>query len=170
MELVLMGCKEAKGLGILKRCRQSGSAMVEFAFVFPILLFLTYGLVVYAYIFVLQESITFVAQQAAASAVSVAPGSTTAATNASITTLAQNTATQYLNWLSDDQKSRLTTTVNFCSSTAGVTCPTDGSNAVVVTVNFNMNTPNQLFPTLDFGAGAFPPMPANLMSTATVRL
>lgn len=163
-----MRCKEAKGLKILKRCRQSGAAMVEFAFVFPLLLFLTYGLVVYSYVFVLQESITFVAQQAAASAVSVAPGSTS--TNASITTLAQKTVTEYLNWLSADQISRLTTTVNFCPASAGVTCPTDGNNAVVVTVNFNMNAPSPLFPTLDFGSGAFPPMPANLVSTATVRL
>lgn len=165
-----MNRMEAKSSKLLRRCRQTGSAMIEFAFVFPILLFMIYGLVVYAYIFVLQESVTFVAQQAAAAAVSVAPSSTTATTNAQITTLAQSTVTQYLSWLSSDQLSRVSTTVSFCSATAGTTCPTDGSNAVVVTVNFNMNAPAQLFPTLDFGAGAFPPMPANLASTATVRI
>jgi Flp pilus assembly protein TadG len=165
-----MNSKEERGSNTALRSRQSGSAMVEFAFVFPILLFMIYGLVVYAYIFVLQESITFVAQQAAASAVSVAPSSTATATNAQITTLAQNTVTQYLSWLSSDQLSRVSTTVSFCSSTTGTTCPTDGSNAVVVTVNFNMNAPAQLFPTLNFGAGAFPPMPANLVSTSTVRI
>jgi Flp pilus assembly protein TadG len=170
VEFDLMNRMDGKRPNMLLRCRQAGSAMVEFAFVFPILLFLIYGLVVYAYIFVLQESITFVAQQAAASAVSVAPGATAATTNAQITTLAQNTVSQYLSWLSADQLSRVSTTVNFCSTTTGTTCPTDGSNAVVVTVNFNMNTPAQLFPTLDFGSGAFPPMPANLVSTATVRI
>lgn len=166
-----MNLKGTVGADMSRRSRQLGSAVVEFAFVFPILLFLIYGLVVYSYIFVLQESVTFVAQQAAASAVSVAPSSSTSTTNSQITTLAQTTVNQYLSWLSADQLARVSTVVTFCSTSGGVTCPTDGTNAVVVTVNFNMNVPSQLFPTLDFGpAGAFPPMPANLVSTSTVRI
>jgi Flp pilus assembly protein TadG len=143
--------------------------MVEFAFVFPILLFLIYGLVVYAYIFVLQESITFVAQQAAAAAVSVSPSQTAGAAQAQMATLAQSTATTYLSWLGTSQLARVTSTVTFCPG-AGLTCPADGSNAVVVTVNFNMNTPTPLFPVLSFGSGQVPPTPALLSSTATVRI
>ncbi len=164
-----MNDKKAKGSNMLLRARQSGAAMIEFAFVFPILLFMIYGLVVYAYIFVLQESITFVAQQAASAAVSVSPAQTASAATAQMTTLAQNTVTQYLSWLSPDQLARVTSTVTFCPA-AGVTCPTDGSSAAVVTVSFNVAAPTPLFPTLDLGFGSFPPMPAQLITTSTVRI
>jgi len=147
-----------------------GAAMIEFAFVFPILLFLIYGLVVYAYIYVLQESITFVAQQAAASAVSVAPNANAATQRTQMTTLVQNTVTQSLSWLGTAQLARVSSTVTFCSQTTGTTCPTDGSDAAVVTVIFNMNAPSPLFPVLSFGSGQIPPMPTQLASTATVRI
>lgn len=155
------------------RLRQAGAAMIEFAFVFPILLFMVYGLVVYAYIFVLQESITFVAQQAAAAAVSVSPNQTAANARTQMTTLAQNTVSQSLAWLGASQlAARVTpnTTVTFCSQTVVTTCPTDGGDAVVVTVKFNVSTPTPLFPVLSFGAGQIPPMPTQLFSTATVRI
>ncbi|MES2490376.1 MAG: TadE family protein [Pseudomonadota bacterium] len=165
-----MNRMEAQGSNVLRRCKQAGAAMIEFAFVFPILLFLIYGLVVYAYIFVLQESITFVAQQAASSAVSVSPNQTIAAQRTQMTTLAQNTVTQSLSWLGAGQLARVSTTVTFCSLTAGGTCPTDGSDAVVITVTFSMNTPTTLFPVLSFGNVQIPPMPAQLFTRATVRI
>lgn len=165
-----MNRMDAQSSNVLRRCRQTGAAVVEFAFVFPILLFLVYGLVVYAYIFVLQESLTFVAQQAAASAVSVSPNQTTAAQRTQMTTLAQNTVTQSLSWLGAAQLARVSSTVTFCSQTTGTTCPTDGSDAVVVTVQFNMNAPTPLFPVLSFGAGQVPPMPTQLSTRATVRI
>src|SRR5258708_37699419 len=52
---------------------QRGAAAVEFAFVFPVLFLLIYGVIVYSYIFVLQESINYAAQQAAEAAVAVEP-------------------------------------------------------------------------------------------------
>jgi len=152
------------------RSRQTGAAVIEFAFVFPILLFLIYGLVVYAYIYVLQESITFVAQQAAASAVSVAPNANASVQRTQMTTLVQNTVTQSLSWLGAAQLARVSSTVTFCSQTSGTTCPTDGSDAVVVTVTFNLNAPSPLFPVLSLGSGQVPPMPAQLASRATVRI
>jgi Flp pilus assembly protein TadG len=152
-----------------RRCAQAGSAIVEFAFVFPILLFLIYGLVVYSYIFVLQESITFAAQQAAAAAVGVAPSATSGAAQTQMRTLAQNTATQYLSWLGA-QATRLTTTSTFCSVSGGGTCPTDGSDAIVVKLVFDMDAPTPLFPVLSFGAGQVPPTPSQLVSQATVRI
>ena len=167
-----MDCTEARCPGSRRR-KQAGAAVIEFAFVFPILLFMVYGLVVYAYIFVLQESITFVAQQAAASAVSVAPNSNAASARAQMSTLAQNTVNQSLSWLGTAQlAARVTpnTTVTFCSQAVVATCPTDGGDAVVVTVRFSINTPTPLFPVLSFGSGQIPPMPAQLSSTATVRI
>lgn len=165
-----MNRMEAQNPMMRGRARQLGAAVIEFAFVFPILLFLIYGLVVYAYIYVLQESITFVAQQAAASAVSVAPNATVSVQRAQMTTLVQNTVTQSLSWLGTAQLSRVSSTVTFCSQTTGTTCPTDGSDAVVVTVMFNMNAPSPLFPVLSFGSGQVPPMPTQLVSRATVRI
>ena len=50
-----------------------GAAAVEFAFVFPVLFLLIYGVIVYSYIFMLQESINYAAQQAAEAAVAVEP-------------------------------------------------------------------------------------------------
>jgi len=153
----------------LRRRRQSGAAMVEFAFVFPVLLFLIYGLVVYSYMFVLQESITFAAQQGAASAVSVAPTGNAGNDQTTMTNLATTTVTGYLSWLGTAQLARVAPTVTYCPG-GGVTCPSDGSNAVVVTVVFNMATPTTLFPVLSFGATQFPPMPTQLVTTATVRI
>lgn len=161
---------DAQSSQVLRRRKQAGAAVVEFAFVFPILLFLIYGLVVYAYIFVLQESITFVAQQAAAAAVSVSPNQTTAVQRTQMTTLVQNTVTQSLSWLGTTQLARVSSTVTFCSQTTGTTCPTDGTDAVVVTVKFNMSTPTPLFPVLSFGSGQVPPMPTQLATMATVRI
>ena len=152
-----------------RRRRQAGAAMIEFAFVFPILLFLIYGLVVYAYIFVMQQSITFAAQQGASAAIAVSPQQTTSAAQSQMTTLAQSTVNSYMSWLGAGQLSRISSAVTFCPG-AGVTCPTDGSSAVVVTVFFNLSTPTPLFPVLSFGSGQVPPMPTQLVSAATVRL
>lgn len=165
-----MNRMEAQRSSAMRRCKQAGAAAVEFAFVFPILLFLIYGLVVYAYIFVMQESITFVAQQAAASAVSVAPNTNAATHRSQMTTLAQNTVTQSLSWVGTAQVSRVSSTVTFCSQAGGATCPTDGGDAVVVTVIFNLTTPTPLFPVLSFGAGQIPPTPTQLLAKATVRI
>jgi hypothetical protein len=52
---------------------QSGAAALEFAFILPLLLFLIYGMVIYAYVFIVQEAITFAAQEAAEAAVKVDP-------------------------------------------------------------------------------------------------
>jgi Flp pilus assembly protein TadG len=45
--------------------RQRGAAAVEFALVFPMLFIVTYGAIIYSYIYVLRQSLTFAAQEAA---------------------------------------------------------------------------------------------------------
>ena len=152
---------------------QTGAAVVEFAFVFPLLFFLVYGAVVYGYIFMLQEALTFTAQQSAASAVSVAPLPTAGAANAQMKQLAQNTVIQSLSWLGG-QAARVTATPTICSVDGGISCPTDGTDAIVVKVIFNVMQPAPLFPVLSFGGamglGSLPPMPDQLIAQATVRI
>ncbi|MGH8458645.1 MAG: TadE/TadG family type IV pilus assembly protein, partial [Nevskiales bacterium] len=55
------------------RRSESGAAALEFAILLPLLLLLIYGLFVYSYMFVVQEAITFAAQEAAEAAVKVDP-------------------------------------------------------------------------------------------------
>ena len=58
--------------------RHGGAAAVEFAFIFPVLFMLTYGAVVYSYAYVLKQSLTFAAQEAAEAAVDIDPANTSA--------------------------------------------------------------------------------------------
>lgn len=56
-----------------RRQRHNGAAAIEFALVFPVLFFMTYGLVFYGYMFVVQTAMNYAAQQGAEAAVSVDP-------------------------------------------------------------------------------------------------
>ena len=84
---------------------QGGAAAVEFAFVFPVLFLLIYGVIVYSYIFVLQESINYAAQQAAEAAVAVEPRS--AGYDAAATAQARAMASRVLQWLPQSQQLRV---------------------------------------------------------------
>lgn len=159
------------------RHAQNGSAAVEFAFVFPLLLMLTYSTVVYGYIFMLQEALTFTAQQAAASAVAVSPQQTTTAARAQMTSLAQTTAYQALQWLGT-QKARVVGSagekvqVTFCNQGAA-NCPSD-TDGINVKMIFDLNQPTPLFPVISFGGvlglGSVPPLPDQLTAQALVRI
>ena len=52
---------------------QRGAVAVEFAFIFPLLFLLMYGIVVYSYVFVLNSALNYAAQESVASALRVAP-------------------------------------------------------------------------------------------------
>ncbi|TXH03904.1 MAG: pilus assembly protein [Nevskiaceae bacterium] len=157
--------------------KQGGSAAVEFAMVFPLLLILTYSAIVYGYIFMLQEALTFTAQQAASSAIAVSPQLTTATARSKMTTLAQTTAYQALQWLGA-QSSRVVGTggekvqVTFCNQ-GGQGCPTD-TDAITVKMIFDMNVPTPLFPVISFGGlmgmGSLPPIPDQITAQAMVRI
>jgi len=165
------------------RLKQSGAAAVEFAMIFPLLFFLLYSVVVYSYVFVLQESITFTAQQAAASAVSVSPQLTTSAAQTAMIARARATAVQSLSWLPASQQTHVlgdsagtNVQVTFCpmgTSVGNVLCPTD-ADAIIVTLIFDMNSPSPLFPVISFGGlmgiNSVPPLPAQLTSKAVVRI
>lgn len=161
------------------RERQTGAALVEFAFVFPILFLLVYGVVVYAYVYVIQQSITFAAQEGAAAAVSVDP--TTANPLTAQQEVVRSTVTSALSWLPASQRTRVLgnsgerVQVALCPQGAGG-CPID-SNALRVTLNFTVRpsgtdcATGALFPMLNlFLVGCIPPLPETLSATAVVRI
>ena len=144
------------------RSGQTGASAVEFALVFPIMLAVAYGGIVYAYIYVLQQSINFAAQQGAQAAVSVVPiitgtnpaSATASAQLASATAASNNT----LAWLPISQKGRLSSPSNAagCNATSGT---------FAVQVNFNTAG---LFATFNLpdNLGSFPYMPQSLLACA----
>lgn len=161
----------------LKSARQSGAVAVEFAFIFPLLFLLMYGIVVYSYVFVLNSALHFAAQEAAESVVRVAPEAGEGVKRQR----AQATARAMLDWLPSGQRSRIVgengeaVDVRFCPEFAGNVCPecpagaTD-CGAVVVTLEFGLVDP-PLFPqlTLPF-VGTVPPLPAQIRAQAVTRI
>lgn len=161
------------------RCRSSqrGAAAVEFAFIFPLLFLLMYGIVVYSYVFVLNSALHFAAQEAAQSVVRVMPEAGEDVKRQR----AQMTARAALDWLPAGQRGRVVgesgeaVQVGFCPGLSGEVCPdcpagaTD-CGAVVVTLEFGLLDP-PLFPrvTLPF-VGTVPPLPSQLRAQAVARI
>ncbi|MDO9453981.1 MAG: pilus assembly protein [Stagnimonas sp.] len=145
---------------------QRGASAVEFAFVFPILFLLVYGVIVYSYVYVLQQSITFNAQQFAEAAVAVNP-TPEADLAERIEARVNAVATQSLGWLPTRQRTRLTGANGSNKYTEIVSVATDES-VVKVTVEF---TVTGLFPALDFPiVGKIPPLPDRLRAQAVARI
>lgn len=143
---------------------QRGAAAVEFAFVFPVLFLLIYGVIVYSYVFVLQESINFAAQQAAEAAVAVEPG--VAGYDALATARARSMASRVLNWLPQSQQTRVLgetgDKVEVSFSNAG--------DSDVVQVRLRFSLPG-LFPVLNLPiVGEVPRLPLQLIAQAVARV
>lgn len=156
------------------RRSESGAVAVEFALVFPLMFMLMYGIVVYGYTFILQQSIAFAAQEAAEAAVAVSP----LAPNGDALRLqrVRDTASAVLDWLPASQKQRVIGSngdqvqVAYCIGGSGGQCPS-GTDAIIVTLNFSMTTPSYLFPVLEMPlVGAVPPLPEQLTARAVVRI
>lgn len=147
------------------RKQQRGATAVEFAFVFPILFLLLYGIVVYSYIFLINESITFVAQESAEAAVAIDPNQQ-AAYQARVTQQARDTAQRLLAWLPADQKGRVLGTNG---SKVAVSFPQDGPQDLVqVDLAFELDG---LFPIVELPfVGRVPPMPEQLTAQAAALL
>ncbi len=143
---------------------QLGAAAVEFAFVFPILFLLIYGVIVYSYIFVLQESINFAAQQAAEAAVAVEP--TTPSYDALATTRARAMASRVLQWLPSSQQTRV---LGETGDKVEVTFSNAGDSDVVQ-VRLRFSLPG-LFPVLNLPiVGEVPRLPPQLVAQAVARV
>lgn len=152
--------------------RHGGAAVIEFAFVFPILFMLTYGAVVYSYAYVLKQSLTFAAQEAAEAAVDIDPANQSAGDyQDGIRSAATATAIAVVAWMPDRLRNGLATTANLCSAGGGSTaCPTTG-DAVVVTLTLPLTGNSQLFATMNLPIiGTFPPLPATMTAQATARV
>lgn len=166
--------QRAGAWGASTRRAQGGAAAVEFAFVFPILFLLIYGVIVYSYVFVLQESINFASQEAAEAAVAVDPDEPDA--DALRDAAVRATARATLGWLSDAHRERVLGSgeqkvgVEFCQAGAGTFCPGD-SDAVRVTLVFDIAESEPIFPVLNlYIVGRVPPLPETLTAQAVARL
>ena len=143
---------------------QSGAAAVEFAFVFPVLFLLIYGVIVYSYVFVLQESINYAAQQAAEAAVAVEPQS--AGYDAAATAQARSMASRVLQWLPQSQQMRV---LGEGGEKVEVTFGSAGDSDVVQ-VQLRFALPG-LFPVMNLPiVGKVPYLPPQLIAQAVARV
>lgn len=143
---------------------QTGATAMEFALIFPLLFALLYGVIVYSYVLVLQESITFAAQQAASRAVSVSPEATGGAYADTVRAQAREGAVRALVWLPEPQQARV---LGNNGDAVDVSLVADPAGSVVeVNLNFDLAG---LFPAviLPF-VGEIPPLPAVLNASASV--
>ncbi|MES2684417.1 MAG: TadE/TadG family type IV pilus assembly protein [Pseudomonadota bacterium] len=148
------------------KSRQRGASAVEFAFVFPILFLLVYGVIVYSYVYVIQQSITYSAQQSAEAAVAVNP-LPEATLNTRIEQRVRAVAVQSLNWLPADQRQRVIGATGEKVQVAFVTIASD-QNVVQVTLEF---TVLGLFPAMTLPlVGNIPPLPSQLRAQAIARI
>ena len=145
---------------------QHGASAVEFAFVFPILFLLVYGVIVYSYVYVLQQSITYTAQQSAEAAVAVNPFPSTDL-NTRIEQRVRAVAVQSLNWLPANQRMRV---IGASGEKVQVAFETIDTNQNVVKVTLEFDVPG-LFPALELPlVGSVPPMPSRLRAQALARI
>lgn len=152
------------------RRRQGGASAVEFALIFPIVFALIYGAIVYSYAFVLKQSITFAAQEAAEAAVDVQPG--IAAYDVTVRNAAINTARSVISWMPLQVRSNVVTTVEFCADTGSATGACQAaSDAVVVTITLPLTGSSRLFASFNLPLmGSFPPLPATMTAQAVARV
>ena len=145
------------------RRRQSGATAIEFAFAFPVLFLLTYGALVYGYVFMAYQTIAFAAQSGAEAAVQVA---------------ANDSSDDYQSQVKEKVEARVAQVTSFLVAPASVavTAPVDfgGGNvpdSVTVTVSYPIKAAN-VFPTFMFPpfTTSVPPYPDVLTAKGEVSL
>lgn len=145
-----------------------GAALVEFAFVLPILLALIVGTIYYGYAFMISASVAHAADQAAQAAVSVSPaGLSSAEYSDAVAAATSRVVRESLDWLPQ----------NLAADAASLTCagseqafPCDGALRVFVAIPFSTSE-SSLLPQIDLPVlGRFPPLPITLTGTAEVIL
>ena len=149
-----------KGIAQLRLGRLSlmrGATAVEFALLFPLMFAITYGGIVYSYMYLLQQSVNFAAQQGAQAAVAVVPGSDPNVTQQQQVTKATAAAQSTLNWLPTNQRGL-------------VSFPVGAGNCrnPVGTFGFEVDfAPASLFPMVKLPlVGSFPPVPTTIYACA----
>lgn len=157
-----------------KVARQSGAAAIEFAFLFPLLLFIVYATIVYGYVFFLQQTINLVAQESAKAAVAMPPydsnGNPVDYTTVVSDYFDASKTSGLLSALPTAQQSDVPTpTVSAPVNLVDSSGKTIG-RVITITVRFNNLT--TVFPQIGLpGIGpALPPLPTTLQARATVRV
>jgi Flp pilus assembly protein TadG len=161
--------------------RQRGAAAVEFGLVFPILFVITYGAIVYSYVYVLRQSLTFAAQEAAQAAVAIEPG--TANYETRVRQTAVNSALAAIAWMPPDVRSAIAVDagdVTLCDGPGPGACASLAADesAVVVRLELPLASDGEgrrdvspLFATFTMpGLGRFPPLPNMMVGQAVARL
>ncbi len=139
---------------------------MEFAFIFPLLFFLMYGVIVYSYLFVIQESLHYAAQEAAEAAVKV--DDRMADADQLRIRYARETAARVLSWLPADQRRRVLGDGNQRIVVEFGTAPDPGTDTIIVQLTFEVDG---LFPVLSLAfVGQVPPMPSQLRAQAVARV
>lgn len=162
-----------QGVSPQSKVAQRGASAVEFAFVFPLLFLLVYGVIVYSYVYVIQQSITYSAQQAAEAAVAVNP-IPQSTLDSRIQARVRAVAVESLNWLPPSQIARVTGVAgDKVQVNTGLVIAGGNQLAIKVTLVFDVTAGAgaPLFPvlTLPF-VGNVPPLPAQLRAQAIARI
>lgn len=156
--------------------RQRGAAAVEFGLVFPILFALTYGAIVYSYVYVLRQSLTFAAQEAAQAAVGVRPGP---GYEDLVRQAAVNSAQAAISWMPVNVRNAIALDagdITVCNGPSAGACSSLGADesAVVVQLQLPLSggaSVSPLFATFNLpGLGRFPPLPNMMVGQAVARL
>lgn len=165
------------------RRRQFGAAAVEFALVFPMLFVVTYGAIIYSYIYVLRQSLTFAAQEAAQAAVSVQPGAS--GYDDLVKQTAVNTAIAAISWMPTNVRTAIGVNagdVTICRGPSSGACASLLPDDVAVVVRLELPLANgdegegrrdisPLFATFSMPPfGRFPPLPNIMAGQAVARL
>ena len=153
--------------------RQHGATAVEFAFVFPVLFMLIYGCIVYAYLFLIKESMTYAAEVAAESAVRVDPqASSGAAYDALVIREVKENAIGALSWLPQNFRDRVLGNAqgDKVQTEFGVS-PQTSADTLTVTLTFDVTQTTPMFPVIDLPlVGPVPRLPETVVSRSVVTL
>lgn len=154
---------------------ERGATAIEFALVFPLLFALLYGVVVYAYLFVMQESITYAAQQGASAAVNVSPvafGGDVAGYRASVEQSIRCNAARTLRWLPQAQRPAAAGCDGLEDGDGGVQILVPAPEGPPTVYNVELRfAPASVFPQVSLPFfGEFPPLPQAVVATASVLL
>lgn len=144
--------------------RQRGAALVEFAFVMPVLVALLVAVIYYGYAFMLQAAVTYAAREGAQVAAAVNPlGLSTNAYQDAVETEVKQAVRNSLDWLPPAVEANL--------AEPEVTFPPGGNR-----VNVRVSLPTSgggggLLPRANLPlVGSVPPLPSTLVGVAEVAL
>ena len=143
------------------RSNQSGAQLIEFALTLPVFLIIIYLIVCYSIVFLLQQTISFAANEGARAGLSVPLSTTTRTANATarINAILSSLPATYRGALTPTITEGLTPAScgSSLSSTSGFQCL-----SVVLNYNFSANPGIVIFPPVK------PMLPTNLSAKATV--